>query len=176
MPQISLPAVQLALQQVSDVATGFNAALAIAAPAYGVTPFQINFSKTSPNFLIGRIDPKKLEASSSFTYPFMCLDTIRAEDQARTISAVFGGRITIVFDVWVSSVGEEFPVSIAPQSYAVEDAMFAVLNNIQNLGRYQAAGFTYDGKWMLDKSLIIPAGDNWLQRSTFSNAFGLITN
>jgi hypothetical protein len=176
MPQISLPALNALQTRLSDPATGFNVNLANVASTYGIAPYVVDWSDTSSNFLIGQVDPNLLEASSTFTYPFTTIDTGAIVDDARVVSAVFAGTIALVIEVHISLDGENFPRLLAPMAQAIEDAMFATVNNLDEIGTYMSALLTYNGRWTLQKSTITFAGNNWRRTLRFTASVGRITN
>lgn len=176
MPQISLPAVNALLTRLSDPATGFNVNLANVAATYGIQPYTVDWSSTSSNFLIGQVDPNLLEASSTFTYPFTTVDTGAVVDDARVVSAVFAGTIALVIEVHISLESEDFPRLLTPLAQAIEDAMFATVNNLDEIGTYMSALLTYNGRWTLQKSTITFAGNNWRRTLRFTATVGRITD
>jgi hypothetical protein len=176
MPQISLTALTALQTRLSDPATGFNANLAAIAATYGITPYVVDWSSTSSNFMVGQVDPTLLEASSTFTYPFTTIDTGAVVDDARVVSAVFAGTIALVIDVTISLESEDFPRLLIPLGQAIEDAMFATVNNLDEIGVYMSALLTYNGRWTLQKSSITFAGNNWRRTLRFTASVGRITN
>ena len=177
MPQISFTAINALLARLSDPVTGFNANLQAVAPTYGISAYTVDWSQTtSANFLIGQVDPSVLERSASFTYPFTTIDTGAAIDDARVVSAVFAGSIALIVEVHISLEDEDFPRALNPLAQAIEDAMFATLNNLDEIGVYMSAGLTYNGKWTLQKSSIAFAGNNWRRTLRFTASVGFITD
>jgi hypothetical protein len=176
MPRISIVAINALQSRLSDPATGFNANLAAVASAYGITPYVVDWSSASSNFLIGQVDPNLLEASSTFTYPFTTIDTGAVVDDARVVSAVFAGTIALVIEVHISLESEDFPRLLAPLAQAIEDAMFSTVNNLDEIGTYMSALLTYNGKWALQKSTITFAGNNWRRTLRFTASVGRITD
>jgi hypothetical protein len=177
VPQISLAALTALLTRLTDAETGFNANLAAVAPTYGIEPYVVDWSQTtSANFLIGQVDPNALEQSSTFTYPFTTVDTGLVVDDARVVSAVFAGTIALVIEVHISLESEDFPRYLTPLAQAIEDAMFATVNNRDEIGVYMSALLTYNGKWTLQKSSIQFAGNNWRRTLRFTASVGRITN
>ncbi len=177
MPQISLVALNALQERLSDPATGFNANLAAAASIYDVNAFAVDWSATSSNFMIGQVDPNLLESSSSFTYPFVTIDTAAVTDDGRVVSAVFAGNIALIVEVHIAQETEDFPRLLVPLGMAVEDAFFATVNNQDELGVWMSARLTYNGKWTLQKSSIQQAGNNWRRTLRFTTSgVGFITN
>jgi hypothetical protein len=177
MPQISLVALNALQARLSDSVTGFNANLTAVANTYGVDAFTVDWSNTSSNFMIGQIDPNLLEQSSSFTYPFVTIDTATVTDDGRVVSAVFAGTIALIVEVHIAQETEDFPRLLVPLGQAVEDAFFATVNNQSQLGTYMSALLTYNGKWTLQKSSIQMSGNNWRRTLRFTTSgVGFITN
>jgi hypothetical protein len=177
MPKISKVAIGALLTRLSDPATGFNRNLELVADSYGIKPWAVDWDPdASVNFMIGQVLPDLIEESSSFTYPYITIDTAGALDDSRVVSAVFAGTIPLIVDVHLSLVGEDFPRALNPLAQAVEDAMFQTLNSLEDIGVYMTAGLTYNGRWSLQKSSIQFAGQNWRRSLRFSNSVGFITN
>jgi hypothetical protein len=177
MPKISKTAVDALLSRLSDPDTGFNANLLLVAALYGITPYTVDWTPaTSVNFMIGQILPDQVEESASFTYPFTTIDSPASIDDARVVSAVFAGAIALVIEVHISSPSDALPRGLTPLAQAIEDAMFASVNNLEMIGVYMSAGLTYNGKWSLSKSSIAFAGTNWRRTLRFTASVGFITD
>jgi hypothetical protein len=177
MPQLSLTAITALLARLSDPDTGFNANLALVAPTYGITPWVVDWDpNTSVNFMIGQVNPDLMEESQAFSYPFTTVDTTAVVDDARVVSATFAGAIGLVVEVTLSYASESLPRVLTPLSQAIEDAFFATVNNLDEIGVYMSALLLYNGKWALTKSTISFASQNWRRTLRFTGAVGRITN
>jgi hypothetical protein len=177
MPQISSVAIAALLTRLSDPATGFNKSLQSVAPTYGIDPWDVDWDpNTSANFMIGQIVPDQIEESASFTYPFTTVDTGAVASDNRVVSAVFAGSIVLIVEVHISVRNEDLPRSLAPLAQAIEDAFFATVNNLEEIGTYLSAQLTYNGKWTLQKSSIQFAGENWRRTLRFTATIGRITD
>lgn len=177
MPQISSVAIAALLARLSDPATGFNKNLQIVAPTYGIEPWEVDWDPdASANFMIGQILPDQVEESVPFTYPFTTVDTGAVASDNRVVSAVFAGSIALVVDIHISTRNESLPRSLTPLSQAIEDAFFATVNNLDEIGTYLSAQLTYNGKWTMQKSTAQMAGQNWRRTLRFTATIGRITD
>ncbi len=179
MPAIS-QRVRLAIKsQLADPATGFNGRFTTALQTYNADPTGIhwtgiNWSQGSRNFMYGRINPTKVdEGTGLIQYPFVTLDTLRAQHTNEVVSVTFAGPVTAVIDVHLGWDADGLLFDFASYGDALEDAMFATINNLakQNYG----ANILYNGRMAVQRSEIYPGGPNWRQSFTFLPEFKVIT-
>lgn len=177
MPQISSTAIAALLSRLSDPATGFNRNLQAVASTYGIEPWEVDWdTENSPNFMIGQILPDQVEESVAFTYPFTTVDTGVVASDSRVVSAVFAGSIGLVVDIHISTRNEALPRSLTHLAQAIEDAFFATVNNLDEIGAFLTSGLTYSGKWTLQKNTVQMAGQNWRRTLRFTATIGRITD
>lgn len=155
--------------QLSDAVNGFNVNLAAIASSYGVAAFEVDWSDTSTNFIMGRIDPDMVEETSPFSYPLLTIDTENSTHDNFVKFAEFAGKVTAIIEVTLSwEQGQTIP-DFASYADAVEDAMFKSMNN----QAFQAwpSGVLYNGITDMSRGRIIEAGENWRQQLPFVAAF-----
>jgi hypothetical protein len=174
MPSISQKVRTAIVTQLrSDPVKGFNPRLATVAAGYGTTPWSIDFSDASQNFLFGRVDPVALDKSSSLTYPLVTLDTQRSLQTNLVKFAVFAGPIYAVIDVHHSWDESEAIADFASYVDATEDAMVGTLND----QTYQTwpGNLLWNGKVSTNRGNVTMGGYHWRQTMTFVLEFNLVT-
>jgi hypothetical protein len=149
--------------QLADVATGINPRLVVLASSYDFPAFEIDFSATSTNFMLGRIDPAALQETSVFTFPFLTLDVIGAQDQRDIKFSIFSGPIMAMVEVHHSWPDEAIIADFSALVNATADAIFDCLNDIQ----LWPGNLLWNGKAEMRPGPLKEGGLNWLKTTQF---------
>jgi hypothetical protein len=146
------------LSLLSDPSTGFNPTLAALAGAYGISPFQIDFTGASGNFAISHIDKSNIEHSQLLEFPGGCLYTTDAVDKGDPHGFYFAGAVMahVVFFVrerqGVEGFNTEDPFD------AIEDAVLSVVNRP---GNQWPAGVAFQRQAEMSREYLFPLGDGY---------------
>jgi hypothetical protein len=85
------------------LSAGFNAAIATLAPTYEVDAFELDFTESSQNVWIGRVNPEEVELSSLMEFPGMTIYTDAVQDGSPRIihGFQFSGALMGCVDVYI---------------------------------------------------------------------------
>ena len=118
---------------VSFLTANFNTTLAAVAPTYGITPFELDFSVTSQDFAVSRIEPGKIvENCQLLNFPAACLYTTDAVDEGEPYGLSFAGKLFAHLDFYVNDGAGAEGQNTEDLFDAIEDAALMVLGNPAN--------------------------------------------
>lgn len=158
------------LTRLSDVASGFNATVALAAAAKGLQPFiSIDFSDTSANFFQGDIDPELYEKSGDLKYPAMSLYTVSSRFTGGQKFNQWSGDVVVGIDVFLSWRNIKGRVPFDRYCDCVENAMFDVVNRVEN--QDWAYPVVYNGQIACDRAKTVFGAGNFRKDMRFGLAF-----
>lgn len=163
--------------------TGFNAQLA-ALEGYDVTPFSIEWTVGSPNFLISYIDPDAVKMSSIRTYPAAVLYTSTGVNDKLVKGRRFSGQVTAHLDFYLiyralkeEDALQDSQITEAQSAHdtesiadAVEDAITTVLE--ASRGSLQTKGPRLMS-YRVDRDAVANYGDGPGQRVAVTLTFNL---
>jgi hypothetical protein len=157
--------------QLANETTGLNARIAALAEAYGIEPFEIDWTDTSTNFLFGRLDPALLEESSVFTYPFVTIDTARMSDVRRVKFSVFSGPVLGLIEVHHSWQQESVIADFGALVNATADAVMNCLNDQST--QAWPGNLLWNGRAEMLPGPLRMGGQGWLRTTQFICPFDL---
>jgi hypothetical protein len=161
------------MAMLEDDSAGFNATLALAATAYSITPFDLDFSPESNNFFQGRISEMQLEDSTYFDQQqIACLYTINAldgSDPLRMLNNTFSGVVTLGFDIYLMYQQDSALRDFETLADAVTDTMYSVFSG-QNQALWPVRT-TRRWEMRSDRERVEMAGTNWMQCIRFEIPF-----
>jgi len=149
--------------QLSDAVTGINPRLVILASSYTFDAFAIDFSSNSTNFMFGRIDPSALEETSVFTFPFLTISILGAQDQRDIKFSTFSGPVMAIVEIHHSWAQNAIIADFDSLVNASADAIFSCLNDIQTW----PGNLLWNGKAEMRPGALKFGGLNWLKTTQF---------
>lgn len=151
---------------------GFNPTLEQLAPLYGITPFTIDFTDTSRNFVQAHIEAGDIEQSPLYEFPAACLYTGEASDTGEPRGIPFTGPVIGHLDFFVRDRDgadlSRFRFTREDFFDAIEDAAISVLNNPAN--RWPA-GVIFARQTRMPRERMISLADGYATRIPIATAF-----
>lgn len=161
---------EAAITRLAAADTGFNAAFAALAGEYGVTPFELDFSDGSTNFIVGHVNPEAVEKSRIETYPAACIYTTEAVDNNDPIGLSFAGAVMLNIDFYVEDRDGMETTAAELLCEAIEDAVLSVLNATSPVW---PAGVRMQRKSQMDRQHLVMLADGFATRIPIRSVFSV---
>lgn len=174
MPKITKAARDAVRARLMDAQYGFNAAMAAAAPGYGIAPIALDFSATGKRFFEGFVHPDQVENSTSARYPLAMLYGAIAQNRNLTKHAAFSGQVQVIFQVWLSWRKGNAVANTEDAVDAVEDALVRVFQDHGWAAAYTEP-LVYNGDLTVARAQLEQTGENWRQGITARLTFEVDT-
>lgn len=169
--------------QLSDDINGFNVQVLALADTYGVSPFQIDWSPSSRNFLFGRVSPDIVEATSNIkqiqtangqlAYVLLTIDTLSARDTGLVMSSTFSGEVQGIIEITLSFDASRPLPDFASWADVCERSMWNAMASPTVQAGWQSQYLIFNRKMAFVKGHIIMAGSNFRQTLQFLPHFTL---
>ncbi len=156
--------------RLSSATDGFNARLAINAPAYNLPIFfQIEWTGTSQNFFFAQINPDMLEQTGIFKYPMACMYIQESGQTGDERFHQFSGVVRCIFEVYLSWKNIRGKQNHEAYANCVEDVVYDVIQRVEN--QNWAMPLVYNGMIQCRRGPLQFAAENFRQRVGFSMVF-----